>query len=237
MTSQNNHPTDVPEIPFRNTNPNTSTASFITLTGADEWTDIGELAQLECEVGLLYTFCPEGRPRYFSQHWICETARKLPRAALHVCGLTAQRQLIAGQLDDLVASVMRVQVNGLLTTRDCKLICAQYPTKTIITQHTPHNLHLLAVSAPNHALLVDASGGRGLTLAAWEAPVTTKAVGYAGGLGPDNLARELTRLRPLLSGHWWVDMESSLRVDDRFSLERARACVAVFHQSLPTAQP
>lgn len=215
--------------------PDTMSASyspFCTVTGADEYTDVGMLQKLDAEIGLLYTATPEGRNRYPSKEWIESAARNLSSVAIHICGSTARRELLSGWLDDLLENAQRVQVNGNLTIGDCERICAMYPNKTIITQHKPDNRRLLVVESPNHSLLVDASGGRGISPDVWQNPGTQKPAGYAGGLGPDNMAVELRRIAHVAHGLWWVDMEGKLRVNDWFSFERARDAVLAFHNSL-----
>ena len=199
---------------------------FITVTGADEQTDVGALQELDAEIGLLYSTTPEGRNRFPGKAWIMAAAGKLPRVAIHVCGGPARAELLSGRLDDLVEHAQRIQINGILP-----LSCARYPEKTIITQHKRENDDLLAVSAPNHALLIDASGGRGISPETWHRPTdTSKQVGYAGGLGPDNIVGELERIRPVAQGRWLVDMEGKLRVNDWFCVELARECVWLFHE-------
>jgi hypothetical protein len=203
---------------------------FITVTGADEKTDVGMLQTLDAEIGLLYTATPEGQNRYPRKDWIKTASLNLSRVAIHICGQTARDELLAGALDDLLANAQRLQVNGTFSIEDCDRICAMYPEKTIITQHNPENQHLLAVNAENHALLVDASGGQGISPDVWQHPDSQKVVGYAGGLGPDNLALELNRISAIAIGSWWVDMEGKLRVNDWFSCDRARAAVEAFHR-------
>lgn len=87
-----------------------------------------------------------------------------------------------------------------------------------------------------HQLLVDASGGRGVSPAEWTRPNTTRAVGFAGGLGPDNLAGELPRIAAVARGPWWVDMETKLRTDDWFDIALAERCSDAFEQFLATAR-
>ena len=198
----------------------------ITLTGADERTDVSRLLRLRAEIGLLYTATPEGRNRYPRREWIAEIVPRLSRVAIHVCGSGARRELRSGKLSDIVANAQRIQVNGRLDALDVEDICAQYYSHTIITQHRPDNARLLAVSASNHAVLIDASGGRGVSPESWEPPKTEKQVGYAGGLGPENIAAELERIGQVASGFWWIDMEGKLRIDDWFSLDRAEQCVS-----------
>jgi phosphoribosylanthranilate isomerase len=204
---------------------------FCTVTGADQETDVGMLQKLDAEIGLLYSATPDGRKRYPVKEWIETAARNLPRVAIHICGSTARSELLLGWLDDLLENAQRVQVNGILSIEDCERTCAMFPGKTIITQHKPDNNHLLAVKAPNHALLVDASGGRGISPEVWLRPDTKKPVGYAGGLGPDNIAFELHRIATIAVGPWWVDMEGKLRVNDWFSFENARNAVWAFHNT------
>jgi hypothetical protein len=209
-----------------------SAKPFITVTGADEETDILSLQKLDAEIGLLYTTTPEGRRRYPGRDWIKWAAINLDRVAIHICGGGARRELMSGDFDDLVCNADRIQVNGPISVADCQQICTMFPEHTIITQHNHKNLNLLKVHSRNHAILVDASGGRGITPGAWHRPETEKQVGFAGGLGSDNLAMELSLIRVIATGDWWVDMEGKLRVDDYFSFERARDAVTAFHASM-----
>lgn len=205
---------------------------LITLTGADERTDIDALVELVhanplVEIGLLLTLSPEGCPRYPSLAWIDKAAAKLSgRCALHVCGAAARALLIDGGLATVTRHAPRVQVNGLLGAGEVETIAAL--VDTVITQHNDANLALLSVRARNHQLLMDASGGRGLSPATWSPPDTEKLVGFAGGMGPDNLAAELARLAPVARDGAWVDMENKLRTDDWFDLAIARRCVEIF---------
>lgn len=199
---------------------------FLTVTGADERTDVTALAKLDAEIGLLYTETPEGRNRYPRWEWIRETSLELRRTSLHVCGRGARAKLMEGKLS--VSGFQRIQVNGGILALEVEHLCEMYPRHTIITQHHTYNAHLLAVRSINHAILIDASGGRGILPSGWSQPATEKAVGFAGGLGPDNLADELQTIGRIARPGWWVDMEGKLRVDDWFSLELAGEVVAQF---------
>lgn len=198
------------------------------MTGVDERTEVSKLQLLDAEIGLLYTTSPEGRNRYPRWEWIREVSLELRRASLHVCGRGARARLLAGELP--VCGFQRIQINGDLLSLEVEKVCALYPRHVVVTQHHTYNAHLLSVRSGNHALLVDASGGRGVIPTAWSRPDTAKAVGFAGGLGPDNLAAELVAIRRVAQPGWWVDMESKLRVNDWFSIELAHACVAAFKE-------
>lgn len=208
----------------------------ITLTGADEHTDIDELLELAnrhpaVEIGLLYTATPEGRPRYPSLPWLLQAASALSgRVAIHVCGAGARSALQSGDLRSLLRHAPRVQVNGQLYCGEAELLALK--VGTLITQHNAVNQSLLIVRARNHDLLVDSSGGRGLSPADWTPPVTSKNVGFAGGMGPDNLATELARIQSVAKSGSWADMEGKLRVDDWFSVPLARQCAEVFDTHL-----
>lgn len=210
------------------------TTPFITVTGADERTDLFRLAKIDCEVGLLYTATPEGRNRYPRREWLAEAVKRLPRVALHVCGRMARNELTLGRLDDLVVNVQRIQLNGAMLVEECARICQMYRSKTVITQHREENRFLLDVNSRNHAVLVDGSGGRGILPPLWARPNTAKPVGFAGGLGPDNLAEQLREIAFVAVRPWWVDMEGRLRVDDWFSCGKAEAAADAFHSTVET---
>jgi len=207
--------------------------NMITVTGADEKTDIQSLGRLDAEIGLLYTATPEGRNRYPSRQWVLSAARHLKRVALHVCGGRARQELINGELDDILPYIQRIQVNGLLAADELVQICTRQPLHVIITQHHARNAHLLDIQETNHVVLIDASGGKGLSPEKWEAPITRKHVGFAGGLGPSNLFRELCQITRISRRGWWVDMEGKLRVDDWFSVENAEAAIKEFERAIP----
>jgi hypothetical protein len=206
----------------------------ITLSGLDESVSTDQIKQLlehpKVEFGLLYTATPEGRNRYPMMEWLESTTRlAADRCSIHICGRGARQALLEGQLEDLTIPAARIQINGILTYEEVEQACTLYPDHTIITQHHPRNAHLLEVAAKNHALLIDASGGEGITPSTWTRPKTTKDVGFAGGLGPTNLSRQLPNIAAEAAGKWfWVDMETSLRRDDWFSPKLAGDVLAQF---------
>lgn len=200
----------------------------ITVTGIDERTPIDELPG-GIEVGILFTVLPEGRHRYPSRSRIAKMLLMLDgqALALHVCGRAARQLLMDYQIPDLTHGVERIQVNGDIMPDDLRMICDLYGDHQIITQHTNRTRDLLAVGATNHAVLVDGSGGRGLSPDRWDRPDTPKPVGFAGGLGPDNIASEIAKIAPLCDTRSWIDMEGKLRNEnDWFDVERVRLMLA-----------
>lgn len=221
--------------------PERTGAPGITLTGADERTPLDalvRLADLGAEIGLLYTFSPDGRHRYPDLRWIADATQALAgRAALHVCGQRARAGLCHSDLSWLLGRVGRVQVNGTLEPDKVLRLCEWLSEKTVITQHTAANQRLVEIDAPNHALLVDGSGGRGLAPRRWQRPRTEKAVGFAGGLGPKSLGRELPGIAAVAKGGWWIDMESGLRdAADWFDVRRAEEVMWVWREWLDSSE-
>lgn len=208
----------------------------ITLTGADERTSIESLvmlADMGAEIGLLFSLSPEGRNRFPSLSWILEVADTLKdRVALHVCGSGARKLLFSGHLCEVTGWVGRVQVNGRVSVGELECLLGALPGKTIITQHNAGNESLLGVVG-EHVVLVDGSGGRGLLPEEWCAPSTEKAVGFAGGLGPQTLWEELPKILLVAREGWWVDMEGKLRdADDWFDMGLATLAVQIWRTRL-----
>jgi phosphoribosylanthranilate isomerase len=153
------------------------------------------------------------------------------RIALHVCGRQAKLALFENQLliRGMLRHVDRVQINGKVSVEQLQDVCWRHPSITFITQHgaddAPDDPRLFA-ECDNHVILVDASGGRGQSPKSWARPVTSKTVGFAGGLGPDNIRSQLQELTPLLGRGWWVDMETKLRdARDQFSVVAVRKVI------------
>lgn len=109
----------------------------------------------------------------------------------------------------------------------------RFPTPRVITQWRPDELTVVEGGVlermPNQSVLVDASGGQGITPERWQTPRTSCPVGFAGGLSPENLKVELEKIMWVARPGFWIDMESSLRVDGRFDVDRARQAVRVFN--------
>jgi len=206
------------------------TPSIITLTGADERTNLDDLVRLvgrnqNVEIGLLYSANTEGRNRYPSLEWLAQASAALSgRCAIHVCGREARNRLVAGTITDLTNNAARVQVNGRVEPGEVAAIAAK--VTILLTQHTPANDGLKDLRIYNHHLLVDDSGGAGKSPGQWIHPDTHKQVGFAGGLGPDNLELELQKIMLVTRSAFWIDMESALRTNDWFDLN---ACEAVLN--------
>jgi phosphoribosylanthranilate isomerase len=74
--------------------------------------------------------------------------------------------------------------------------------------------------------LFDTSGGAGVLPNRWPGAWPGRYCGYAGGLGPDNVVEQLTRIRIAANEgeRFWIDMERRVRSDDdeQFDLDKVR---------------
>ena len=82
----------------------------------------------------------------------------------------------------------------------------------------------------NVTMLIDESKGTGVLPSSWPAPPDQYNIGYAGGIGPDNVADTLGKLMKGAKGRdIWIDMESSLRSHknrvDMFDVDKCYQCI------------
>jgi len=80
----------------------------------------------------------------------------------------------------------------------------------------------------NAVALYDHSGGKGRVPRNWTPlPHPEVFTGYAGGLGPDNLADQLKRIEDAVGDSTiWIDLETKVRSDNDqvFDLDKVRRC-------------
>lgn len=93
-------------------------------------------------------------------------------------------------------------------------------------------------------ILKDASGGQGVYSDDFSIPKACDkcAIGFAGGIGVDSVRAALYKahdsvMAANVEGHndnklYWLDMESSVRTDDRFDLGKVRQVATIVHQTL-----
>lgn len=208
---------------------------FCSLTGADDAVDINQLSALSArfpfvEWAILYSPTRLGTPRYPSLAWINAFHAALPgvQKAIHLCG-DAVLQFEQGLLDALIAPFNRVQLNFNANRYKGELAklaeaVARLKNHEFIVQHNAANENALSFfNASHHAVLFDASGGRGKLPERWIAPLLGRFCGYAGGLSPETLETALPAIQAVSHGlPLWVDMESGIRNDDdSFSLDKA----------------
>ncbi|WP_262298185.1 hypothetical protein [Microvirga sesbaniae] len=216
-----------------------------TLTGVDQQTDLSQVASLSAsfpraEFAILFSPERSGLQNRFPRlPSILNMLDAGPiRWAIHLCGRAVPEFIeaaISGKAKGLNQdafrlavhpNVSRIQLNFAfrrskfaLTDLDSAIHSISIP---VITQEHRANAGVsLSIKAPNHQVLFDASGGRGIETSQWSPPVDGKVCGFAGGLGPESLSRALPAIKQVCNGQvFWIDMESRIRDEnDWFDLD------------------
>lgn len=218
----------------------------ITFTGIDAKTDIRDLIEIQreypiAEFGVLTSYhWYENGNRYLDPQFIPSLNGRGLNLALHICGSMAH-DAAEGYWNKVNHHVLnnlrlfrRVQLN-VSGHNDNPSRMASTPNKSteLIIQQTIDNTSLYEASewlgdvpGLSVSMLLDASGGRGIDtpLKIW--PSDGK-IGYAGGFNPDNVAGKLDYLLKNVSlGTFWIDMESGVRTDDWFDIDKVRRVLA-----------
>lgn len=220
----------------------TITGWTVTITGADDDVDPSALEDLSREFpfvewGILRSSKREGTPRYPSRKWVRGLGDKLSRLSIHLCGeesRQAQLGLVDTWYDTYPTIFTRIQINGYKLA-DGPIGLKRASTKLVYgeTFILPFNDEALALPVacdaavlPGGEVLFDPSGGRGVEPFRWAtAPAPVRGVvdvrmGYAGGIGPDNVVDVLRDIGPVRPT--WIDMESGVRTGDKFDLAKVR---------------
>jgi hypothetical protein len=222
------------------------------LTGVDETTPLVELVAVSdlypfAEWGFLYSPKRQGtRGRYPSVARLRRAFKELPsmvRVALHVCGdgvpqLLDGEPVVSGLFEQVRTRNGRVQLDleprGEVDLTRVRAFMLSRADVTFITRHHNSPAPAALADVPNHAILFDASPGRGLVPDVWPAPLPSVRCGYSGGLGPEKLAQALPRIYEAAGdSDFWIDMEDRLRdPDDRFDTRAARNCLDIVGNDL-----
>ncbi len=221
---------------------------YCSITGADDAVDVNDLSAIAEEfpfVEWAILLLPDrvGTPRFPKIEWIRNFSENYSgqHTAMHLCG-DAFLGFIEGDADilDLMSGFRRIQLNLKFGDVEGKYDPARLadrvkhsPQWDFILQYTKDKKGLLPLfhDVPNHAVLFDESAGRGLSPESWDAPLAGHFCGYAGGMNPDNAGenlRMIARVSP--SRVTWIDMETGVRTNDVFDLNKVR-------QILKTAAP
>lgn len=217
----------------------------VSLTGADDQTDVRDLAELGAqysfvEWALLYVPHKEGAPRNPTQGWRTRffEANVPGSVAMHLCGRLAFEQLRDSQLPLDVLQADRLQLNINARGRDFEDVevldlfqCALALGPDIILQYHEDSarvIHQFLATVKDSErtrvhVLLDGSRGTGVCPPTWTVPEELSGwyCGSAGGIGPTTIDQVLASHADRTSAYW-VDMESGIRTDNRFDLEKAR---------------
>ena len=234
----------------------------VSLTGADDQVDPGHLVRMSrehplVEWAILYFPEREGTPRNPSAAWRKQLIdQQPPRIAVHLFGEQVFRELLdrsrrVARLRDL-ARYDRIQLNVNARARlfsDMEVftlyrmllaggftVIAQYheATQAII------NELLLTVDSDERSrlhVLFDCSKGRGVLPDAWPSPLLIDSeplyCGYAGGLGPSVLERQLPSIATAARrANYWIDMETGIRTDNQFDLDKVARVLQLAHRAV-----
>lgn len=211
---------------------------YCSITGADDAVDPADLAALSqeypfAEWAVLWLPDRAGTPRFPQKAWIKKFAEVCgaTNKAMHLCG-QGLIDFIDGKDEvlDLMSGVARVQLNlkfgdveGKYDPQKLVERVRQSPQWEFIIQYGRDKQGLLPLlkDAPNHAVLFDESAGRGISPDSWDEPLPGHFCGYAGGMKPENIDKNLTLIAEVAKGRTtWIDMETGVRTDDRFDLTR-----------------
>lgn len=203
----------------------------VTITGADNEVDPLELSRLSHEYpfvewGILYSRKRMGTPRYPDLDWIDHLAKTVDPCtaalSLHLCGAAA-RDVLTGEAGwPNAPALARIQINGY-RGRPHRL--EQFHASDFVLQvrdadHLP-DAAVDALSLPSASILWDPSGGRGEVQETWPLAPAGVRMGIAGGITPDTVVRMVHEARHAAAS--WIDMETGVRTDDRFDMDKVRA--------------
>lgn len=226
----------------------------VTITGADDSVSPDDLVQLSREFpfvewGILFSQSSQGRARFPTDEWVA----KLVVAGVygdmklcaHLCGGWVRDLVLAGNFTfkkhypGFFSEIERVQINfhgqfhRACVGFDDILIAHVHPPISDrplqfilqcdgVNDRAVDRLAGLRIAVP----LFDQSGGGGILPRVWPLAWPGVYCGYAGGLGPDNVAGQLKHIARAAEGETvWIDMERRVRsVDDsQFDLSKVRA--------------
>lgn len=214
---------------------------YCSMTGADDAVDIESLSVMAekypfVEWAILLLPGSEGKARFPKWTWIERFSSEYRgrHTAMHLCG-QALLDFIEEKKEtlSLMSGFRRIQLNlkfgdveGKYDPAKLAARVKESPEWQFILQYAPDKKGILPLfeRINNHALLFDTSAGRGISPDFWPPPVAGHFCGYAGGLTPDNIAGNLERIANVTEAQaTWIDMESGIRTDDRFDIEKVRA--------------
>lgn len=218
---------------------------YCSITGADDAVDTGDLTEIAVEYpfvewAILLLKARAGEPRFPTSGWIENFSKNThgQNKAMHLCD-DAFLGFIDKQSDimELMSGFQRIQLNlkygdveGKYDPAALVARVKEFPQWQFIIQYTPEKQGLLPLlkDVPNHAVLFDASAGRGIVPDSWPAPLPGHFCGHAGGLTPENVGKNLESISRVAAGQViWIDMETGVRTDNKFDVAKVRRVCAI----------
>lgn len=227
----------------------------ITFTGIDARTDFRALHEIQrefpiAEFGVLVSNnWKENGNRFFDPKLIsCLRKRQNEERlnlALHICG-SAAHDAANGHWDKVneqltlfkLGLFQRIQLNIAGHKNNPVTVCPPCYSnqEVIIQQKSMDDMQIYLDSKRIHptlfSTLLDASGGRGIDTPIRVFGHPNHKVGYAGGFNPDNVADKLSYLLENDPYDFWIDMETGVRTDDWFDLNKVVKVLQICKQVL-----
>ncbi len=218
---------------------------YCSLTGADDEIAVADLSALGTEFpfvewAILLLPARAGTLRFPKIEWIEKFSAEYKGAhkAMHLCD-DGFLKFVANDKSvlKLMSGFQRIQLNlkfgeveGKYDTAELVARVKENPGIEFILQYTMEKQGLLPLfrDIKNHAVLYDASAGRGISPDRWDAPLDGHFTGYAGGINPDNAASNIEMISKAAKDHvTWIDMETGVRTDNRFDLAKCRRVLEI----------
>lgn len=219
----------------------------ISMIGIDEKTDLDELEKLQAmdervEFGVIVSQnWAENGNRYADPDFLNRLKGRKLNLSVHLCGAVARTALINDWqpvfdlLGDNLSLFRRAQLNIKESTpKHLKELVLDIPKplqEVIIQQRAAYDCGLFyrwMLAHPDDrslSVLLDGSGGKGMESEIIPL-VGVPKVGYAGGINPDNVYGKTQKLcESVIVQDFWVDMESGVRTDDWFDVDKAYAVI------------
>lgn len=228
--------------------------SLISFVGIDSFTPLNDVfsfkSKVPCEFSVLFSESKSltNDNRYpsfdFCKNFLAAAKSANILASIHLCGSVIDKYLNHDYLVmDLCKDAYRVQLN---------LNINNYPNYTTLTdsiwsviKKTGHNIilqqnkskfdfmeYFLQNIAIPISILHDSSGGFGHEISEVHPPHDFHFTGYAGGLSAENVVK-IVNLIELINPNnypYYIDMESKIREDNCFSLEKCKKVVQNLEQ-------
>jgi hypothetical protein len=219
----------------------------LTITGADNQTPIEQVVSLSeafpiLEWGILLSKKSLGKISYPDLEWIdrLSSASSAINISGHICGIWLHEILQGKFPGDLIPRRFnRIQIN---LARYIPQVRIQNLNKSLphdksyilqVGEYYQQGISLardLILANYQVAILYDVSGGSGISPTEWKVFPEDIPVGYAGGLGPDNLLPELKKLESIVGNRSiWIDMQAGIRIANNRSIDfgKIQACIDI----------
>ena len=208
---------------------------LLTFTGVDVKTSLKELSEISIKYSkaefAVLVGNNSGKMDYnrFPSLNIVEEFKQekiIQNKAIHLCGgYAVDAMSFHGDfVYDLCSGFDRVQVNvkeedSYWYRRAIERFADEVPCSKVIIQHRKA-WGKVPVIHEKVEYLFDCSGGRGKEgFKDWPKPLEKlNRMGYAGGIGPDNINRVIEFDSDYVGCNFWFDMEGNIRVDDWYDL-------------------